>query len=165
MIRFRGDVRSVLLFCSFLAYSLQAGCVQEAPAPSIERGVAVLIALLQDDNAEIRRTAAESLGKIGDRSAMPMVLPLLTDPLPAVRAAAAKALGRIAAAADDDVIAGLIRALQDPSETVKQAAALAMCDIEPPPNRLAPVADLVRSSDVYVRRAAARSLLLLDTGP
>jgi HEAT repeat protein len=165
MMPFPGDVRSLVL-CSVVWTScvLQVGCLQEAPAPSIERGVAVLIVLLQDDNPDIRRTAAESLGKIGDRSAIPMTLPLLTDPLPAIRAAAAKALGRMAAPADDDVIAGLVHALQDSSDLVKQAAALAIGDIEPPAIRLASVADLLRSSDAQVRRAAVRALLLLDTG-
>ena len=135
------------------------GCVQEAPAPSLEHGVAVLTVLVHDPGAEIRRTAAESLGKIGDRSALPAVLPLLRDPAPAVRAAAAQALGRMASPGDEEAIAGLVRALQDPSDTVKRTAALAIGDIEPLLPQLAFVADLLRASDVQVRRAAVHTLL------
>jgi len=123
----------------------------------------LLVTLLQDENPEVRRTAAESLGKIGDRSPIPALLPVLIDAVPAVRAAAAQALGRIAGPADEDVIDGLARALQDPSDTVRQAAALALGDVEPSPGQLAFTSELLRASDVGVRRAAVRALLTLDT--
>ena len=159
------SVTSALLFLSiFLCSTVQFGCLQEAPAPSVERGVAVLIALLQDSNPEIRRTAAESLGKIGDPSSVSGVLPLLTDPVTAVRAAAAQALGRIATPEHEAVIAGLGRSLADPDERVRQAAALAIGDIEPSPSQLTSVPDLLRVSDVRVRRTTVRALLALDTG-
>ena len=153
----------VLSLSIFIICSGQLGCLQEIQTPSVERSVAVLIALLQDDHADIRRTAAESLGKIGDQSALPAVLRLLSDPIPAVRAAAAQALGRMANPTDEAVIAGLLRLLADPDDGGKQAAALAIGDIEPPPRLMAGVADLLRSSDVRVRRAAVRALLPLDT--
>jgi HEAT repeat protein len=143
---------------------LHAGCFQETPAPSVERGIALLAALLQDENPEVRRTAAESLGKIGDRAAIPAVLPVLVDAVPAVRAAAAQALGRMAGPADEDVIAGLAHALQDPSDSVKRMAALAIGDVEPSPGQLAFMTDLLHASDVEVRRAAVRALLTLDIG-
>jgi HEAT repeat protein len=146
-----------------ISCTVQFSCVQEAQTPSVERGIAVLIGLLQDESPDMRRTAAESLGKIGDRSALPAVLPILTDPVPVVRAAAAQALGRMASPTDEAVIAGLVRSLGDSDERVRQAAALAIGDIEPSPRLLAPVADLLRASDVQVRRAAVRALLPLDT--
>jgi HEAT repeat protein len=149
---------------SLFILSIQLGCLQEVQAPSVERGVAVLVALLQDDSPDIRRTAAESLGKIGDQSALPAVLPLLNDSMPAVRAAAAQALGRTASPTDEPAIAGLSRLLADPDEKVRRAAAIAIGDIEPSPRLMVPVADLIRSSDVGVRRAAVRALLLVDTG-
>jgi HEAT repeat protein len=163
MPRLGQHVRSGLLSLSIFIFSGQLGCLQEAQAPSVERGVAVLIALLQDDSPDIRRTAAESLGKIGDQSAPPAVLPLLSDPMPAVRAAAAQALGWTAGPTDEEVIAGLLRLLADPDDRVRQAAALAIGDIEPSPFLLVRVADLLRSSDVQVRRAAILALLPLDT--
>jgi HEAT repeat protein len=103
------------------------------------------------------------LGKIGDRSALPVILPLLTDTVPAVRAAAAQALGRMATPDDEAVIAGLARSLADHDNRVRQAAALAIGEIEPSPRQLTPVTVLLRASDVQVRRAAVRALMSLDT--
>jgi HEAT repeat protein len=162
--RFRKRLRWGLPSLSLLLLSTPLGCLQDVQAPSVERGVAVLVALLGDHNPDMRRTAAESLGKIGDQSALPEVVPLLNDPVPEVRAAAARALGRTASPTDEAVIAGLTRLLADPDERVTQAAAIAIGDIEPSPGLMAPVADWFRSSDVRVRRAAVRAVLSLDTG-
>jgi HEAT repeat protein len=152
------------LFLSVLiTLAVPLGCLQQAPAPSVERSVAVLVALLRDKNPETRRTSAESLGKIGDRSAASSILPLLTDPVSLVRAAAAQSLGRMAMQDDEAVIAGLARSLGDPDDKVRQAAALAIGEIEPSPRQLAPVAGLLKASDVQLRRAAVRALLSLDT--
>ena len=158
-------LRSFILLVSILISSIsQSGCLQEAPAPSVERGTALLVALLQEKNPDVRRTAVESLGKIGDRSALSAALPLLTDAVPAVRAAAAQALGRIASPTDEAVITRLALSVRDPDETVRQAAALALGDIEPSPSQLGSLAGLLKASDVQVRRAAVRALLSLDTG-
>lgn len=162
--RFRQLVRvnsSLLLLILVLAAA--GGCLQEAPTPSVEHGIALLAALLEDQSPEVRRTAAESLGKIGAPTALPAVLSLLHDPVPVVRATAAQALGRMASPGDEAVIMGLSRALEDPADKVRQAAALAIGDIEPSPRQLSTVADLLRVSDVQVRRAAVRALLALDT--
>ena len=102
---------SILIPCA-----AQLGCLQDAKAPSVERGLAVLLTLLHDEHPDVRRTAAESLGKIGDRSALPVVLPLLTDTVPAVRAAAAQALGRWRRPTMRAVIAGLARSLNRPRQ-------------------------------------------------
>jgi len=155
---------SFLSLSVLIACASQHGCLQDAKAPSVERGIAVLITLLQDEHPDTRRTAAESLGKIGDRSALPAVLPLLTDPVPAVRATAVQALGRVATPDDGAVIAGLAHLLDDSDDRVRQAAALAIGEIEPSPRQLTPVADLLRASDVHIRRAAVRALISLDTG-
>jgi HEAT repeat protein len=165
MTRSGRHVRSWVLSLSvLLSVAGHIGCVQDSQSPSVERGVALLVALLHDDSWEIRRTAAEALGKIGHRSAVSALLPLLSDPEPRVRAAAARALGRMASTDDDAVMTGLSRSLGDPDNSVRHASALAIGDIEPSPRRLTPVADFLRSSDVEVRRAAVRALLGLDTG-
>ena len=149
-----------LLIC----FGALLGCLQDAKAPSVERGVALLIGLLKDTHPDIRRTSVESLGKIGDQSAAPAVLALLTDPVSAVRAAAAQALGRLASQEDKAAIDGLGGALRDPEDSVRQAAALAIGEIEPSPRQLSTVAELLRASDVNLRRAAVRALLSLNTG-
>jgi HEAT repeat protein len=160
----RKRIRWSLPFLSLVLLSSPLGCLQDVQTPSVERGVAVLVALLEDHSPDIRWTAAESLGKIGDQSVLPEVVPLLNDPVPEVRAAAARALGRTASPTDEAVIAGLTRLLADPDERVSEAAAIAIGDIEPSPRMMAPVADLLRSSDVRVRRAAVLAVLSLDTG-
>jgi HEAT repeat protein len=141
------------------------GCLQEAPAPSPERTLTVLKTLLQDKNTDVRRTAVESLGKIGDRSAVAEVLPLLSDEAPFVRAAAAKALGRMGSASDEAIVVGLLRSLGDPAGIVRLAAAIAIGDIEPSSRQVADIVPLLQASKVDVRRAAVRALLSLDTSP
>jgi HEAT repeat protein len=142
-----------------------AGCLQEAPAPSAERTSALLISLLRDDNPETRRTAAESLGKIGGSAAASAILPLVTDPAPAVRAAAVQALGRLSSGGSTrGVLDALTRALEDPDQSVKQAASLAIGELEPASDQLEPVVDLVKVRDTAVRRAAVRVLLQVDAG-
>jgi len=159
--RFLSTFRSLSIL---IACAAQLSCLQDTKAPSVERGIVVLLTLLQDEHPDTRRTAAESLGKIGDRSALPAVLPLLTDAVPAVRAAAAQALGRVATPDDGAVITGLAHLLNDSDDSVRHATALAIGEIEPSPRQLTSVADLLRASDVQIRRAAVRALISLDAG-
>jgi len=154
---------SLLSLLVFIFCAVQPGCVQDAKAPSPEQSLSLLTALLHDTHPDVRRTAAESLGKIADRSALSAVLPLLADPMPAVRAAAAQALGRMATPSDEAVIVRLADSLGDPDDNVRQLAAIAIGDIEPSARQLAPVADFLRSSDVRLRRTAVRTLLSLDS--
>lgn len=91
-----------------------------------------------------------------------MVVPLIADPVPVVRVAAAKALGRIGVLSDAAVLAALTHALEDPDDGVKQAAAMAIGELEPLSAQLKPVVSLVQASDVRVKRAAIRALLDAD---
>ena len=50
-----------------------AGCIQDSPPSSSDRAVSLLLELLHDERPEMRRTAAESLGKIGDPSVVPEI--------------------------------------------------------------------------------------------
>jgi len=127
----------------------------------VEHTTALLTSLLHDENAEVRRTAVESLGKIGEQSAVAMVVPLLADQAPVVRVAAAKALGRIGVS-NVTVIDALTRSLEDPDDGVKRAAAMAIGELEPPSVQLRPVVSLAQASDVRVKRAAIRALLDAD---
>jgi HEAT repeat protein len=151
---------------SFLVILLTslAGCLQEASAPSAERTSALLASLLRDKSPEIRRTAAESLGKIGDSAATLSILPLVTDPAPSVRVAAVRALGRLSPVLKEGVVDVLTRALEDPDNSVKQAASLAIGEIEPASDQLRSVVSLVNARDIGVRRAAVRVLLQVDAG-
>ena len=140
-----------------------AGCVQDSPSSSSERTVSLLLELLHDEGPEMRRTAAESLGKIGDPRAADSILSLIHDPAAIVREASVLAMGRVKPAATDGVVGLLVQALGDSVESVRQAAVVAIGDIEPGSRLLQPVAGLLRSSDVTVRRAVVRALLQVDS--
>ena len=140
-----------------------AGCVQDSPPSSKERTVSLLLELLLDETPEMRRTAAESLGKIGDPRAADSILSLKHDPAAIVREASVLAMGRMKPTATDGVVALLTQALEDPVESVRQAAVVAIGEIEPGPRLLQPVVGLLRSSDAMIRRAAVRALLQVDS--
>lgn len=145
-----------------LAVLCLAGCVQDSP-PSSEHTVSVLLESIRDESPEVRRTAAESLGKIGDPRAVDSILPLMHDPAAMVREASLLAMGRLKPPATDGVVVLLTQALEDPVESVRQAAVVAIGDIDPGPRLLQPVVGLLRSSDVTVRRAAVQALLQVDS--
>ena len=140
-----------------------AGCVQDSPPSSREHTVPLLLELLRDELPEMRRTAAESLGKIGDPRAADSILPLKHDPAAIVREASVLAVGRLKPTATDGVVALLTQALEDPVESVRQAAVVAIGEIEPGSRLLQPVVGLLRSSDATIRRAAVRALLQVDS--
>ncbi len=139
------------------------GCVQDSPASSRERTVSLLLELLHDERPEMRRTAAESLGKIGDQRAADSILPLIHDPASVVREASVLAMGRLKPTATEGLVALLTQGLEDPVESVRQAAVVAIGEIEPGPRLLEPVVGLLRSSDATIRRAAVLALLQVDS--
>jgi HEAT repeat protein len=110
----------------------------------------------------MRRTAVESLGKIGDPETADPILPLLQDPTAIVREASVLALGRVKPIATTEMVELLTQALEDPAESVQQAAAVAIGEIEPGSRLLQPAVGLLRSSDVTTRKAAVRALLQVD---
>jgi HEAT repeat protein/beta-lactamase regulating signal transducer with metallopeptidase domain len=81
--------------------------------------VNALIARLGDEDAEVRRAAAHSLGRLKDSRAVPGLIGALKDSDPKVRAAAAEALAEFE---DSRAIAPLAALLNDPSTEVKQSA-------------------------------------------
>src|SRR5438445_12820823 len=117
------------LFRALLLISLSlAGCVvsTDYAAPTPEEALPHLRAVLKDPNPELRRTAAQSLGKIARKEAVPALMEALCDPDAGVRRHAAWALGMIgedAVGLDRSPLASL---LFDPDPGVREAAAMAI---------------------------------------
>lgn len=148
---------------SALAFILSlSGCIQDAPPSSRDRTISLLLELLHDERPDMRRTAVESLGKIGDPRAKDSILPLVHDPALMVREAAVKTVGRLKPANTEAVMLLLTQALEDPAESVRQAAAVAIGEIEPEARLLTPLVALLQSSDPTIKRAAVRALLQVD---
>jgi HEAT repeat protein len=162
---FCGASLRVIMFSVILAALFLAGCIQNSPPSSKERTVSLLLELLRDEGPEMRRTAAESLGKIGDSRVADSFLPLMHDPSAIVREASVLAMGRVKLTTTDGVDVLLTQALEDPVESVRQAAVVAIGDIEPGshPRLIEPIVALLRSSDIAMRRTAVRALLQVDS--
>ena len=119
--------------------------------------MAGLAALAGDGDPDVRWKAIVALGDIGDPRAapalrpsrrprsvragravsalarlgspcLPLVLDALADPDPRVRQGAAEVLGLVG---DPAAVDGLLRALRDPAESVRRAAAVALLRINP----------------------------------
>lgn len=103
-----------------LPFSLLS-CYQESPSSNVQNSKGVLLRLLHDPDAMVRRTAAEALGKIGDQGAVTDLLGVLSDESAVVREAAVKALGHIDPLPPE---AGerIVRLLEDPIPEVRTAA-------------------------------------------
>jgi HEAT repeat protein len=84
-----------------------------------------VLKVLKDRDPSQRQTAAQALGKIGRKEALPALIEALGDPHPGVRRQAAWAIGMIA---DESEFArrSLISLLFDPDADVREAASLAL---------------------------------------
>ncbi|MEO7861588.1 MAG: HEAT repeat domain-containing protein [Nitrospirales bacterium] len=102
------------------------GCVIESPSESPETVTGRLIPLLTDTHPDTRRTAALSLGKIGDPQSIPALVLALSDPDDQVRQSSAWALGTMGESLSDHSLVALVQHLTDPSDSVKQAVVLAL---------------------------------------
>jgi len=139
--------------------SIQSPAVTEARPQTVsvrdtnaDTGVVnALIARLDDENADVRRAAASSLGKLKDSRAVPGLIGALKDRDAKVRAAAAEALAEFE---DARAIAPLTDLLNDQSTEVKQSALEALSHFE---DNLpsAPIVRLLADPDEDVRQNAA----------
>ena len=99
---------------------------QDYREPTPEQVIPRLVAVLKDPNPELRRTAAQSLGKIARKEAVPALVEALRDPDAGVRRHAAWALGMIGEDALGPDRSPLPALLFDADAGVREAAAAAL---------------------------------------
>jgi len=114
----------VLWMVPFIGLFLNACIVsRDYTDPTPERVMPRLMALLKDQNPELRRTAAQSLGKIASPEAVPALFEALGDPDAGVRRNAAWALGVLSEDAIEEDLSPLALLLFDSDPGVREAAA------------------------------------------
>ncbi len=136
------------------------GCYPDVPPGSPEAVSGRLVELVQDQNPDIRRTAVEALGKIGQPVHASTLTRMLNDPDPHVREASATAVGRLQDSPVDQV--RLVEALTDSSEAVRSAVARTLGDIGDPQTLGPYLVHFLREGNLPARRAAVQALIELD---
>ncbi|MHB8898516.1 MAG: HEAT repeat domain-containing protein [Thermoguttaceae bacterium] len=125
--------------------------------PAAGRAVPYLADILADGNWQVRREAAEALGKAGDLRAVEPLIEVLgnRDGDWSVRAAAARSLGQLG---DPRAVAPLAALLNDMNTHVRHAAVVGLGRIGTP-ETLGPLTTAARSDgDSAVRLAAAEAI-------
>ncbi|HEY7533508.1 MAG TPA: HEAT repeat domain-containing protein [Nitrospiraceae bacterium] len=162
----RFSCRSLLSYFAWIAIWLALdGCYPEGPPVAPERAIRSLTELLHDPHSEVRRAAAESLGKIGDPKTAAALLGVLSDQEPRVRAAAALAIGRLGPSGGEKAAQAVVEALDDHDELVQRAAVIAISELEPAPRVLASVAKFLSAKEVSTRRSVTQALSMIDARP
>jgi cellulose synthase operon protein C len=113
-----------------------------------------LIEALDDDDLQVRVTAARLLGRGRVREAVPALIGWLAEQEPEVRQAACAALGRMG---DDRAVAPLSRVMGDGSADVRQAAVEALAELGTP-DVVVPVIGRLGDTHPRVRQSAAEGL-------
>ncbi len=141
-----------------LLTSLAGGCRADVPADPPEAVVGRLVRLLNDPNADMRRTAAVALGRIGRPEAAAPLVERLSDPDPAVRRESAWALGNLGDAVLDQAGIPLVKLLNDRSEPVKRAAAQALGVLGATQVMVEMMGESLQGPDAGTRRAVVQAL-------
>ncbi|MDJ0523207.1 MAG: HEAT repeat domain-containing protein [Planctomycetota bacterium] len=111
---------------------------------------AALLVLLQDEDADVRKRAAELLARHGDTS-IPALLRALQDPEPGVRRAATKSLSALGVKAAD-VMAQMLAMLEGPDRRAAVAAAQAIARFGPEASSALPrILARMDTEDVWLR--------------
>ncbi|WP_445306725.1 HEAT repeat domain-containing protein [Microcoleus vaginatus] len=119
-----------------------------------DEAIPELLKLVEHSDSDVRRMAADALGKIGDEKAIPGLLKLVEDSESDVRSSAAYALGKIG---DGKAIPALLKLVEDSSYFVRSSAAYALGKIGDE-KAIPGLLKLVEHSDSDVRRVAADAL-------
>ena len=154
-------LRNILIVGLLAIFSV--GCIVESPPGEEETVVHILGQLLEDPNADIRRTSALSLGKIAHPDGISRLVLALKDEDSKVREYSAWALGQMGSDLSDDAVNGLINALGDDVLTVKRAVAAALGKVEPQLSRVQLLKEVLTIGEVETRIAVIQVLTDFDT--
>lgn len=155
-------IKTSAVVTGLLLLSVVGGCRADVPANQPEAVVGVLVRLLNDPQADVRRTAAVALGRLGRSEATAPLVERLRDPDPAVRRHSAWALGNLGEAVLDQAGIPLVKLLNDRSESVKRAAAQALGTIGATQVMVEILAETMMRPDVETRRAAVQALIGIE---
>ncbi|UCE64691.1 MAG: HEAT repeat domain-containing protein [Nitrospirota bacterium] len=142
---------------------LSGGCIIESTPKEQETVVSTLGQLLEDPSADVRRTAALSLGKISHPDGIPPLINALKNEDPQVREYSAWALGQMGPDLSDEAVNELINALGDEVPAVKHAVASALGQVEPDTDRVQLLKEVLAISEVETRKAVIQVLTAFDT--
>ena len=123
----------------------------------------ILGQLLEDSSADVRRTAALSLGKIAHLDGIPFLNKGLRDEDSRVREFSAWGLGQMGPDLSDEAVNGLINALGDDVPAVKHAVASALGQVEPHADRVQLLKEVLAISEIETRKAVIQVLTDFDT--
>jgi len=140
------------------------GCYGNTAATDPNATASRLVTLLQDQDPQMRTTAAQALGKIAAPDTVPALLRSLEDTDPAVRAMSAWALGRFGEDILDLAGLELAKRLDDPSPAVKLAAAQALGAVGSTQTIVELLTERLTHSDRETRRAVVQALTWLEAG-
>ena len=135
----------------------------EAPSQDSQVVAQTLVKLLKDPHPDVRRTAALSLGKIGDSNSIPALVTALKDDDAKVREYSAWALGQSGDMLSDDAALALVTALGDEVSEVKHAAAASLEYVAPRKEILKLLREIMAISEVKTRIAVVQALSEFDT--
>lgn len=151
-------------------------------------GLDILLPLLSHDDANIRKFIVDTLGKLGDRRAIPPLITTLQDRDPNVRGSAAEGLGHLRAReavpqllgllddnewvvftviealgyiADPAALPALMALLKDGSETIRYAVIDALGKFSDSAACVKPMLDLMRSADRELRDLLTKNIITL----
>jgi HEAT repeat protein len=153
---------SIQILLSIILLSGVGGCYGNQAVTDPKSAAVPLVVLLQDQDPQIRISAAQALGKIAVSDAAPALLLSLDDADPAVRAMSAWALGNLGEEILDQAGMELARRLDDPSPAVKQASARALGALGSTQTIIELLTERLTRSDVETRRAAVQALTWLE---
>ncbi|MBE0568949.1 MAG: HEAT repeat domain-containing protein [Deltaproteobacteria bacterium] len=153
---------AVFLLLSLLGSGALSGVPEDAPELTPPPDVNRLLESLRHENSKVREAAAGALGKAGDPRAVDPLLYALGDPQDEVRNAAAAALKELGEPLGELIHTSLTASWMDGGNLAGKARE--ELAIRKDPRAVDPIARALGSWNLYVRVAAARTLMVLG-GP